>query len=442
MKPVFINMIKRNGRMNRAIPLKHQYTGVNFEKGVSEFELGNFSSALDYFNKALVVDNDDAEAIFNRGLCYYQVQDIQHACLDWKYSAYLNVSFAAENYKGVCDSSIDLVKFRNSGMCVPPIVFTDDSKRNVIDSAPQYPGGEEALQRFISDNLVIKPEYRENYLLSRIVVKFTILESGKVVHPDALYYFSELGNEADRVVLLMPKWSPALIDGKQVACEYVYPVINGIDSVREMNKVYNEGVKSLAQADFRRAIELFTEVVRFNDRDNDAYYNRGICYLRMADTLNACLDWSRPCLKDDRTAIGMLNKYCNEIRTINNRSQPNEINSDSGLNSDHKTYTIVEKMPAFPGGEEAFHQFISMQTKYPDIARKSNISGNVYVAFIIDQEGNVLDPMVIRGIGGGCDEEALRVVKSMPKWSPGTQNGRPVNVKLNTKVSFSENYRK
>lgn len=102
-----------------------------------------------------------------------------------------------------------------------------------------------------------------------------------------------------------------------------------------------------------------------------------------------------------------------------------------------KIFTVVEEMPSFPGGEEALIKYIQSQIKYPLIARENSIQGKVYISFYVDKDGKVKDPKVLRGIGGGCDEEALRVVKTMPDWKPGRQNGRAVSVYYNVPISFS-----
>jgi len=102
-----------------------------------------------------------------------------------------------------------------------------------------------------------------------------------------------------------------------------------------------------------------------------------------------------------------------------------------------KVFTIVEEMPSFPGGEEKMLQYIANNIKYPAVARENNITGRVYVSFVVDKDGKIKDAKVLRGIGGGCDEEALRVVKMMPEWKAGKQNGRAVQVQFNLPVNFT-----
>ena len=98
---------------------------------------------------------------------------------------------------------------------------------------------------------------------------------------------------------------------------------------------------------------------------------------------------------------------------------------------------IVERMPEFPGGEDALYDFIAKNLKYPQAAKDSNIQGRVFVQFVVDKDGTIINPKVARDIGGGCGEEALRVVKMMPKWKPGEQYGKKVRVQYVLPVRFS-----
>ena len=99
-------------------------------------------------------------------------------------------------------------------------------------------------------------------------------------------------------------------------------------------------------------------------------------------------------------------------------------------------YMIVEQMPEFPGGDKSLFQFIADNTKYPADAKEKGIKGRVFVNFIVEPDGSVSDIRVLRGIGGGCDEEAVRIVESMPKFKPGMQNGEAVRVSYTVPVFF------
>jgi len=101
-----------------------------------------------------------------------------------------------------------------------------------------------------------------------------------------------------------------------------------------------------------------------------------------------------------------------------------------------KTIVVVEKMPEYVGGQAALAKFLQSNIVYPAEAKKLGIEGKVYLNFVIDEQGNVTNVKLLRGIGGGCDEEAIRVVKLMPKWIPGEQAGKPVKVMFNLPIAF------
>lgn len=99
-------------------------------------------------------------------------------------------------------------------------------------------------------------------------------------------------------------------------------------------------------------------------------------------------------------------------------------------------YQIVEEIPEFPGGVEALMDFVGKNVKYPEQAKEKEISGRVFIGFVIEKDGSVNEVKVLRGIGGGCDDEAVRVVKAMPKWKPGKQKGEPVRVSYMLPINF------
>ncbi len=105
-------------------------------------------------------------------------------------------------------------------------------------------------------------------------------------------------------------------------------------------------------------------------------------------------------------------------------------------NPEHDVYQIVEQMPEFPNGQEALMLYIAKQVKYPAEAKKAGAQGRVFIGFIVEPDGSLSDFKVLRGIGYGCDEEALRVVKSMPKWQPGMHRGKAVRVQYLVPVNF------
>jgi len=99
-------------------------------------------------------------------------------------------------------------------------------------------------------------------------------------------------------------------------------------------------------------------------------------------------------------------------------------------------FTIVEEPASFPGGLSAFYGYLKKEMKYPRQAQRMGIEGRVFVQFVVERDGTLTDMKVVKGIGAGCDEEALRVLKNSPKWKPGKQRGRSVRQKMIQNILF------
>lgn len=113
-----------------------------------------------------------------------------------------------------------------------------------------------------------------------------------------------------------------------------------------------------------------------------------------------------------------------------------ENNEQPLVDTSGQVFTMVEKMPQFPGGDGAILDFISKTMQYPKIAQENGIKGRVVCSFIVNTDGSISDPEVIRGVDPSLDKEALRIIGEMPKWTPGTQRGRAVKVKYTVPIIF------
>jgi protein TonB len=136
-----------------------------------------------------------------------------------------------------------------------------------------------------------------------------------------------------------------------------------------------------------------------------------------------------------------INKYLFTLVTIglltinlNAKSQNSNIDE---IKKDTLVFVVVEESPEFQGGDQARIEYLIKNINYPKKARKAGIQGTVYITFIIEKDGKVSNVRILRGIGGGCDEESLRVVKNMPKWKPGRQRGKNVRVQYNMPLKFT-----
>lgn len=101
-----------------------------------------------------------------------------------------------------------------------------------------------------------------------------------------------------------------------------------------------------------------------------------------------------------------------------------------------KVFEVVDEMPSFPGGQSALFDFMAKNIKYPEVAEDNGIQGRVLVTFIVKKDGSLSDVRVAKSVDPSLDKEAVRIIKSMPKWNPGIHRGRYVNVKFTVPVTF------
>jgi protein TonB len=103
---------------------------------------------------------------------------------------------------------------------------------------------------------------------------------------------------------------------------------------------------------------------------------------------------------------------------------------------DDKPVTVADVMPAFPGGESKLFEYLRNNINYPAAARQNNTQGYVYVTFVVDKAGKISDVKLLRDIGDGCGDEAVRIIKKMPDWKPGRNNGEAVAVQYTIPINF------
>lgn len=140
------------------------------------------------------------------------------------------------------------------------------------------------------------------------------------------------------------------------------------------------------------------------------------------------------------TAIGALDVKGNsdqgEILKVTQRVETEPVKAEPKPEVENKVFDVVEQMPSFPGGSSALMQYLSSNIKYPVVAQENGVQGRVVVSFVVERDGSITDVQVARSVDPSLDREAQRVVRSMPRWIPGKQNGQAVRVKYNVPVAF------
>ncbi len=144
-------------------------------------------------------------------------------------------------------------------------------------------------------------------------------------------------------------------------------------------------------------------------------------------------------LMKTNTAIGSLDVKGNsdngEVLKVTQRVADEPVKPDKP-EVENKVFDVVEQMPSFPGGTGALMQYLSENIKYPVVAQENGVQGRVVVSFVVERDGSITDVKVVRSVDPSLDREATRVVKAMPNWIPGKQNGSAVRVKYNVPVAF------
>lgn len=103
---------------------------------------------------------------------------------------------------------------------------------------------------------------------------------------------------------------------------------------------------------------------------------------------------------------------------------------------DDEVFVVAEEQAEFPGGVDSMFAYIHKNLKYPELAKEKGIQGRVFVQFVIEKDGSISNVKILRGIGGGCDEAAMEMIKNMPKWKPGKQRGKPVRFQYVLPIKF------
>ena len=255
-----------------------------------------------------------------------------------------------------------------------PESTSQDSIFQVVDQMPEFPGGMDALMEFISTSIKYPEDAVDEGKEGRVFVSFVVEKDGSVSNIKVLRgVCKSIDEEASRVVRAMPKWKPGMKDGKPVRVSFQLPITFKLG---QTNGEHKTTVKTVIAGDDEHASKTSTATIPDNPKKAD--------------------------MKPDKNGV----------------------------------YQIVEEMPEFPGGVDALMQFLSKNIKYPEKAKDENISGRVFLGFVVEKDGSIGEVKVLRGIGGGCDEEAVRVVKAMPKWKPGKMEGQPVRVSYQIPINF------
>jgi len=327
-------------------------------------------------------------------------------------------------------------------ICIPFVSFSQTTKTdtvyNFVTKMPEYPGGQKGMLSYFVENMRYPLAAYLNGIDVTAYVNFIVETDGTVSDVTVLKPIGYgCDQEAIRLVSGMKGWKPGELNGKKVRVRSNTPVYFkeelyadsriytdldtmpefpggsvGLITYIESEVVYPDlarkaNINGVVNVDF--VIEKDGSVSNVTVNDNLGY---------------GCDEAAAKVIL--RMPLWEPGYYLGEpARTL--LSAPIPFKS---------FYKIVENMPEFPGGRKAMYEFLSENLVYPEMAKEQKVEGQVIVSFVVGANGSLSKIELARGIGSGCDEEALRLVSIMPAWVPGFHHGKPVPVEYNLAVGF------
>lgn len=243
----------------------------------------------------------------------------------------------------------------------------------VVEVMPEFPGGMNALMKYLSQNIKYPAEAHAKGIQGRVIVSFVVKKDGSIDNAKVVRSVDPyLDREAVRVITVMPKWEPGKQRGEAVNVRFTVPVMFKLTGPEPPKA---EEVKQSAMEE--------VVVVAYDSKED-----------------------ANPDLVSTKAG-------------------------DAGA-----VFTAVETMPKFPGGTAGLMRYLARSIKYPVIAQKNKEQGRVIIQMIVGKDGDISNIKVLRSISPSLDAEAIRVVSSMPKWEPGLQRGQAVAVEYTLPITF------
>ena len=332
----------------------------------------------------------------------------------------------------------------------------------------RFKGGEEALTRFLNENLKYPEKSREYKTVGYSITGITITPEGKIkkisiINPLDEYIDDELkkllektknkwlrsdfvGTDQTFYVQVVYQIVSSLVDGTKVDFP-VKDIYNFIDPVLVTATTWNDeylpvadellGTKlteSLKNSLYENALRYADELIRRNPFNKEIYQLRIFINQKLKNNDLITKDALR--LQSFIPGVSMDQFIITHSQLI----ARNDSITKKAESIKEKIYEKVDQMPEFPEGQDKMMEFISQNLQYPNRASREKVQGMVVVKFVVNKEGRVINPTIIKSVHPSLDAEALRVIRLMPLWKPGIQDGKAVNVYFTMPLRFVLNY--
>jgi TonB family protein len=275
---------------------------------------------------------------------------------------------------------------------------------------------------FIGRNIRYPIIAQENGIQGRVIVRFVVSSTGKVSDVQVLRSLDpSCDKEAVRVIKMLPEWIPGEQNGEKVAVYYTLPISFKLKSQQVKGSI----------SDFKNALIIIDDKATAEDFNINSIQPTNIESISV--------------LKPDSDKVqGLITKYGERakkgvilIKTKKDGAITyNKENIKTNSKDSITAFTVIDKMPMYPGGEAALLNFISSNLKYPLAAQVKGIQGKVILRFVILKTGKVSNVEVLRSLYPACDNEAIRVIQMLEGWIPGEQKGEKVSVYYTLPISF------
>jgi len=351
-----------------------------------------------------------------------------------------------------------------------------------IESQPYFVGGNEEYIKYIEQNLQYPTLARDKGIQGHVLVNFIIETDGSVSNVNVLEGIGGgCDKEAVRVVSNMPNWKPGIQNGENISVSHSLSINFTLQRQSRQKEITDKNLQAGSEAmknhNYPEAISCFTKSIEETPLSKTFYY-RALAYSFLGDTCNFCTDLANASGLNNKTATRLFrnkcapelveesapdslqlilpefssfeiidyncNSYDNTLYDLRYSNQNRTIKISSAKHNNKLDSTenvtvagVVDLMPEFPGGISALMNYLASNIQYPDLARDNKIQGRVILKFVVENDGSISNIKLVKGIGGGCDEEAVRVIMKMPKWIPGIENDKPIRVSYNMPIKFT-----
>lgn len=315
----------------------------------------------------------------------------------------------------------------------------------IVENMPEFPGGNAELMKYLATNIKYPTEAKLKGEQGRVVVSFIVGKDGKLRDFEVKRSVSTtLDAEAIRVCKTMPAWKPGTQRGQAVDCRFTLPVsfsLQGTEADKEGANVIQVVAFSEDLHGPKQAPACIVLV------DSKGGYQYGAEGTMKEGSLEEVANYVNDRRKESNSAG---NGAHFKVQIVADKGAPQEsvdklketlrgiyvLQMDYRRTDPDEVFQVVEKMPQFPGGMGELMNYLTKTVKYPKAAMRDSIQGRVIVQFVISKTGKVTNPSIMRSVSPELDAEAVRVVNSMPLWTPGEQKGVPVNVKFTLPIQF------